>query len=102
MLYNCRPPKAAGQRATVGLPSAPEPSRKAQMITIPAPAAANTLSSAKWAQRRQAPKDTSVTEVSSLPHVSCAFHKQPLWSMQHLCDRSLTQQLQHQLPCMTG
>lgn len=35
------------------------------MITIPAPVTANTLSNAKWAQRRQAPKDAAA-EVSSL------------------------------------
>ena len=77
LLCLCRPIAPLGQRALVGLPSAPEPSRKAQMITIPAPAAANTLSNAKWAQRRQAPKDTSVTEVSSELHCTaqaCTQH----------------------------
>lgn len=62
-LCQCRASKdgAAGQRQHVGLPSAPEPPRRAQMITIPAPAAPTTLSSAKWAQRRQAPKDPAAT-----------------------------------------
>lgn len=59
--------KGTGSRAYVGLPSAPthtaEPPRRAQMITIPAPAAA-VLTNAKWAQRRQNPKEAAAAEAS--------------------------------------
>ncbi|KAL0017843.1 hypothetical protein WJX77_008034 [Trebouxia sp. C0004] len=57
--------KGPGQRAYVGLPSAPapEPSRRAQIISIPAVANTSVMTSAKWAQRRQNPKDAAAAEV---------------------------------------
>ncbi|KAL0045065.1 hypothetical protein WJX82_006977 [Trebouxia sp. C0006] len=57
--------KGPGQRAYVGLPSAPapEPSRRAQMISIPAAANTSVMTNAKWAQRRQNPKDAATAEV---------------------------------------
>lgn len=43
------------------------------MITIPAPAPASALTSAKWAQRRTAPKDPAA-EVSHLAVCRCCYH----------------------------
>ena len=56
--------KGPGQRAYVGLPSAPapEPSRRAHMISIPAAANTSVMTNAKWAQRRQNPKDAATAE----------------------------------------
>jgi hypothetical protein len=58
--------KGPGQRAYVGLPSAPapEPSRRAQVISIPAAANTSAMTNAKWAQRRQNPKDAAAAEAS--------------------------------------
>lgn len=73
VLHVCRP---QGNSALVGLPSAPSSEglpRRAQMITIPAPAPASALTSAKWAQRRTAPKDPAA-EVSHLAVCRCCYH----------------------------
>jgi len=57
----------------VGLPSAPapEPSRRAQMISIPAATNTSVMTNAKWAQRRQNPKDAAAAEASYLIFFFC-------------------------------
>ena len=62
--------KGPGQRAYVGLPSAPapEPSRRAQMISIPAAANTSVMTNAKWAQRRQNPKDAAAAAAAEASH----------------------------------
>ncbi len=59
--------KGPGQRAYVGQPSAPnpEPCRQAQVISIPAAANTNVMTNAKWAQRRQNPKDAAAAAEAS-------------------------------------
>ena len=65
-LFRAAGEKGPGQRAYVGLPSAPapEPSRRAQMISIPAAANTSVMTNAKWAQRRQNPKCAAAAEAS--------------------------------------